>query len=166
MKSSWQTSFQRKRVPPAEVAALCARLRAGGKRIATLNGCFDLLHAGHLHMIYEASLQGDALIVALNSDASIRGNKGETRPIIPLEERMQMMAAVGFVDYVTWFDEADPRKLLEQIRPDVHVNGAEYGPDCIEAQTVISHGGRLHVVGKVPGLSTSQIIHKIQATCD
>jgi len=143
-----------------------AELKAHGKTIGTLNGSFDLLHAGHLEMIYQASLQADVLIVALNSDASIKKYKSPLRPIIPLENRLQMMAALGMVSFVTWFDETDPRAILGLIRPDVHCNGAEYGADCIEADIVKEHGGKVHIVSLVPGLSTSNIIKKIKETCD
>lgn len=137
-------------------------LRAQGKTIATLNGSFDLMHAGHLEIVYQASLQADLLIVALNSDASIKAYKHPDRPIIPLEYRLQMMAALGFVDYVTWFEELDPRALLQKLKPEVHVNGAEYGINCIEAEVIRSYGGKLHIVDLIPGLSTSSILKKIQ----
>ena len=87
--------------------------------------------------------------------ASIRQYKSEDRPIVPLEYRLEMIAALASVDYVTWFDETDPRNLLEIIRPDVHVNGSEYGDRCIEAEIVNKHGGKVHIVGRIPGLSTS-----------
>ena len=103
--------FEQKFIPPGEIAAKAAALKQAGKTIATLNGSFDLLHAGHLHMLYEASLQADVLIVALNTDASIKKYKSEKRPIIPLLERMKMMAALAFVSYVTSFEETDPRAL-------------------------------------------------------
>ncbi len=121
------------------------------------------MHAGHLQIILEASQVADVLVLALNTDRSIQQYKSPDRPIIPLEYRLQMMAALGFVDYVTWFDELDPIKILSVIKPDVHVNGAEYGENCIEAETVRSNGGRIHIVQLVPGLSTSQILKKIQA---
>ena len=140
-------------------------IRSNGGTIATLNGSFDLLHAGHLEMIYQASLQADVLIMALNSDASIKKYKSPLRPIIPLEYRVQMVAALEMVDFVTWFDETDPKGILEIIRPDVHVNGAEYGHDCIEAEVVRRNGGRVHIVSLVPGLSTTNIIGKIKETC-
>ena len=92
------------------------------------------------------------LIVALNSDRSIQQYKGADRPIIPLEMRLQMMAALEFVDYVTWFEETDPIKLLSIIKPDIHVNGSEYGENCIEAETVKSNGGKIHIVTLVHGL--------------
>lgn len=135
------------------------------KTIATLNGSFDLLHAGHLHMIYQASLQADVLIVALNSDESIKQYKSVDRPIISLENRMLMMAALSFVDYVTYFNETDPKALLELIQPDVHVNGAEYGEDCLEAEVIKKYGGKVHIVNLIAGLSTSNIIEKIKTVC-
>ena len=85
------------------------------------------------------------------------------RPLIPLQHRLEMVAALEAVDYVTYFDETDPIKLLSVIKPDVHVNGSEYGKDCIEADTVRKYGGKIHVVSLVPGLSTSEIIKKIQS---
>lgn len=159
---SWAEAYQHKLILPPDLEAACRRMKAEGKTIATLNGSFDLLHAGHLHMIYEASQQGDVLIVALNSDASIRQYKSPLRPIIPLEYRLQMMAALQFVSYVTWFEETDPRQLLSLIQPDVHVNGSEYGENCIEAEVVRKHGGTVHIVQLVPGLSTTEIVKKIQ----
>lgn len=154
-----------KLIPPEQVAEKVAELRALGKTISTLNGSFDLLHAGHLEMIYQASLQADVLLLALNTDRSIQEYKSPLRPIIPLEFRLQMIAALEMVDFATWFDETDPRNLLSQIKPDVHVNGAEYGENCIEAEVVRAGGGRVHVVGLVPGLSTTQVIKKIVETC-
>lgn len=158
----WEQAFQEKLIHPENLESHIEWLRHQGKKIATLNGSFDLLHAGHLQIIYEASLVADVLIVALNSDASIKKYKSPKRPIISLEYRLQMMAALGFVDYVTWFEETDPIRLLHIIKPDVHVNGAEYGENCIEAEAVKSHGGRIHIVQLVPGLSTSTIIKKIE----
>ncbi|MBT3393839.1 MAG: adenylyltransferase/cytidyltransferase family protein [Waddliaceae bacterium] len=149
-------------VAPEELADTVAALRSEGKSIATLNGSFDMLHAGHMHIIYEASKCADVLVVALNSDASIQRYKSAERPIIPLEYRMQMLAALSFVGYITWFDEVNPCAVLEVIKPDVHVNGIEYGGDCIEAAVVKKNGGTIHLVDIVEGLSTSQIVEKIQ----
>ena len=163
--NTFAEAAKEKRVPRHALEQWVATIRQEGKTIATLNGSFDLLHAGHLEMIYQASLQADVLIVALNTDASIQRYKSKDRPIIPLEYRQQMMTALAMVDYVTEFDETDPRVILEIIRPDVHVNGSEYGADCIEAEVVKKHGGRLHIVSLVPGLSTSKIIEKIKKTC-
>lgn len=157
----WAEAYQDKLIQPENLQTKVAELRSQGHKIATLNGSFDLLHAGHLHIIYEASKQADKLIVALNSDSSIRQYKSLHRPVIPLQYRLEMLAALGFVDYVTWFDETDPRRLLSLIKPDVHVNGADYGENCIEAGVVREHGGRLHLVSLVPSLSSTQVIKKI-----
>ncbi len=130
-------------------------------KLVTLNGSFDLLHAGHLYIISEAKKQGDLLLVALNSDASIVRYKGKHRPIIPLNYRLEMMSSLQFVDYVTWFEEDDPRDFLKLVRPNVHVNGADWGHNCIEAPVVKEVGGELHIVKLIPGLSTSKIIGRI-----
>ncbi|MDP1880523.1 MAG: adenylyltransferase/cytidyltransferase family protein [Parachlamydiaceae bacterium] len=158
----WSTVYQKKVIHPDQLITRVGELKQKEKKIVTLNGSFDLLHAGHLQIIYEASLQGDVLILALNSDESIKKYKSPSRPIIPLCYRMEMMAALEFVDYVTYFDETDPRSLLKKIRPHVHVNGTEYGENCIEASTVIEGGGKIHIVNLIPGLSTSSIIAKIK----
>jgi rfaE bifunctional protein nucleotidyltransferase chain/domain len=160
--AQWSVAYQTKVIHPTQLSERVNELRAEQKKIATLNGSFDLLHAGHLQIIFEASQVGDILIVALNTDRSIQQYKSPKRPLIPLEYRLQMMAALEFVDYVTWFEETDPRHLLSVIKPDIHVNGAEYGQNCIEAETVQSHGGKIHIVQLVPGLSTSAIIQKIR----
>ncbi len=163
--SSFKSFISASFLPPEKLAKKVKLLREEKKTIATLNGSFDLLHPGHLEMIYQASLQADILIVGLNTDKSIQGYKGPKRPIVPLEQRMEMIGALSMVDYVTYFDEPDPRDLLSVIRPDVHVNGAEYGADCIEAEVVRENGGRVHVVSLVPGLSTSALIRKIVDIC-
>jgi D-beta-D-heptose 7-phosphate kinase/D-beta-D-heptose 1-phosphate adenosyltransferase len=160
---TWSEAFRNKFISPETLQARIEALRSTGKTIATINGSFDLLHAGHLHILYEGSQTADIFVVALNSDKSIQTYKSPERPLISLEYRLQMMAALGFVDFVTWFDETDPRHVLSLIKPDVHVNGAEYGDQCIEAQTVKENGGKLHIVPLIPGLSTSQIIAKIQS---
>lgn len=161
MLKHWSQEYKRKLIEPKDIAIKAKSLHDQKKRIATLNGSFDLMHAGHLEIIYEASQVADVLIVALNSDESIKQYKSPDRPIIPLEYRLQLMAALEFVDYVTWFHETDPRDLLSKIKPHVHVNGAEYGENCIEADIVKANGGIIHIVQLVPGLSTSQILSKI-----
>ncbi|MCB1212841.1 MAG: adenylyltransferase/cytidyltransferase family protein [Chlamydiia bacterium] len=163
MATEWATAWKEKFIHPQIIQERVEEIRQGGKAIVTLNGSFDLLHAGHLHIIHTAKCQGDLLIVALNSDGSIRGYKGPDRPIIDLSNRLQMMAALGFVDYVTWFDEATPVQLLEKIRPDVHVNGAEYGQNCVEKEVVERYGGKIYIVDLIPGLSTSAILDKIRS---
>lgn len=158
---NWAKSCKKKVIEPQELEKKVAEIKASKKTIVTLNGSFDLMHAGHLEIIYEASKLADVLIVALNSDESIKQYKSADRPIIPLEYRIQMMAALEFVSFVTWFHETDPCKILKVIQPNVHVNGSEYGKDCIEADTVKMGGGVIHIVPLVSGLSTSAIIKKI-----
>jgi D-beta-D-heptose 7-phosphate kinase/D-beta-D-heptose 1-phosphate adenosyltransferase len=144
-----------------ELAGLAARLRAERKRIVTINGSFDMLHAGHLHILREARRQGDVLIVGLNSDRSVKSYKGPERPYIGELDRAALLLALKDVDYVHIFDEPLPIPFLEQVKPDVHVNGSEYGAECVEAPSVRAHGGRIHVVERLPGLSTSQLVDKI-----
>lgn len=154
-------NIKQKVILPDDLTCKIDQLRQEKKSIATLNGSFDLLHAGHLEIFLQAALQADVLIVALNSDASIKKYKSSKRPIIALEYRLQMVAALEMVDWVTWFDEVDPCLLLKKIRPDVHVNGAEYGENCIEAPLLREIGARLHLVERIPSLSSSEIIEKI-----
>ncbi len=154
--------LEKKLVEPQNLEMAVLAIKQKGRSIATLNGSFDLLHAGHLYIIHQASLQADCLIVALNSDSSIQRYKSTKRPFVPLKYRLEMVGALEFVDYVTWFDETDPCELLLKIRPDVHVNGAEYGADCIEAAAVKKGGTRLHLVDRIPSLSTTELIEKIR----
>ncbi|WP_044882647.1 adenylyltransferase/cytidyltransferase family protein [Neochlamydia sp. EPS4] len=163
MSKTWSIECLKKYITPLNLAQKIKELREQGQKIATVNGSFDLLHAGHLQILFEASQQADILIVALNSDQSIKQYKSPWRPIIPLEFRLQMMSALSFIDYVTWFEETNPIELLKIIKPDVHVNGSEYGENCLEAETVRASGGRLHLVNLIPGLSTSQILKKISS---
>lgn len=162
MSRIWQEKYKEKIIDPDDLEKTVEELRHEGNTIATLNGSFDLMHAGHLHILYEASKVADILIVALNSDESIKKYKSADRPIIPLESRLQMMAAIGFVDFITWFHETDPKEILQKIKPDFHVNGEEYGKDCLEAEVVRAHKGQMHLVKRIPGLSTSEIISKIE----
>jgi D-beta-D-heptose 7-phosphate kinase/D-beta-D-heptose 1-phosphate adenosyltransferase len=150
-------------VPRAALSQLAATLRAKGDRIVTTNGSFDILHSGHLHILNEARRQGDVLIVGLNSDASVRSYKGAERPIVPERRRAEMLLALRMVDYVHIFDEQDPIAFLKEINPDVHVNGSEYGEDCIESATVRRGGGTIHIVGRIPGLSTTSLLDELQS---
>lgn len=136
-------------------------LKVQGKKIVTLNGAFDILHVGHLKILEEAKKQGDALIVGLNSDASVKMNKGSGRPMNNEQDRATMLGALEYVDYVVIFNEKDPRALLSTIKPDVHVNGSDYGEQCIEAEVVKENGGRIHVVKLIDGYSTTKLIQKI-----
>lgn len=153
--------LEKKYLDPKELEAAICSIRQEGHTIATLNGSFDLLHAGHLYMIHQASLQADRLIVLLNSDDSIRRYKSTKRPIITLQYRLELISALEFVHYVSYFDETDPCAILRRIAPDVHVNGIEYGLNCIEAATLGEIGARLHLVDRIPSLATSNLIEKI-----
>ncbi len=157
----WQGDYKKKLLLPSDLQKTADSCRKSGKTIATINGSYDLLHAGHLQSLYEASQLADVLIVGLNSDSSIKEYKDPSRPIIPLDSRLQMMAALEWVDYVSWFDETDPREFLKKIKPDVHVNGIQWKDHCIEEDLVKSLGGKIHYVALIPGLSTSQIVNKI-----
>ncbi len=160
----WSEACKKKWIDPSTIENKVLELKSQNKSIVTINGSFDLMHAGHLYIIYEAKKQGDILIVALNTDASIRQYKSPDRPIIPLKYRLELMSALEFVDFVTWFDETDPRKILTLISPDIHVNGVEYGDQCIEAETVKQCGGKIHLVDRIDGLSTSEVLKKIKST--
>lgn len=162
MNTNWKRVSKKKIILRENLSNKIRELKQSGQTIATTNGAFDLLHSGHLEIIYEASRQADILIVALNSDLSIKKYKHISRPIILLEHRLEMVSALEFVSFVTWFDETNPIALLEIIQPDVHINGREYGENCIEADIIKKYGGRIHIVDIVPGLSTSKIIDKIK----
>ena len=145
-----------------QLISACNSERLKGKIIVTCNGSFDLFHYGHLVFLNYASKQGDVLVVAINSDSSIKKYKSENRPIVPEEQRAQMIAALEIVDYVHIFDETVPMPFIEAIKPDFHANGAEYGEDCIEAEAVKKNGGKIYLVPRVAGLSTTELIRKIK----
>lgn len=150
-------------VPRQALAHLANTLRAKGKKIVTVNGSFDVLHNGHLYILNEARQRGDVLIVGLNSDASVRSYKGPRRPIVTERRRAEMLLALRMVDYVHIFDETDPIAFLKEVKPDVHVNGSEYGEACIESETVRRGGGRIHIVDRIPGLSTTGVLASLGA---
>ena len=145
-----------------QLISACNSERLKGKIIVTCNGSFDLFHYGHLVFLNYASKQGDVLVVAINSDSSIKKYKSANRPIVPEEQRAQMIAALEIVDYVHIFDETVPMPFIEAIKPDFHANGAEYGEDCIEAEAVKKNGGKIYLVPRVAGLSTTELIRKIK----
>jgi D-beta-D-heptose 7-phosphate kinase/D-beta-D-heptose 1-phosphate adenosyltransferase len=143
-----------------------SRLKADGKIVVWTNGCFDLLHVGHIRTLQSARRFGDILVVGVNSDASVRRIKGTQRPIVPELERIEMLAALECVDYVVSFDEPTPEAALTRLRPDVHCKGADYAPPhgkpIPEAHVVESYGGRLAFLPLVPAVSTSERIRRIQ----
>ncbi|MEZ5207602.1 MAG: SIS domain-containing protein [Acidimicrobiales bacterium] len=146
-------------VVPIEVAVqIVAGWRRAGRRIATTNGCFDLLHPGHLAALDEARRQADHLVVLCNSDASVSRSKGPGRPLLGFDQRAAVLAGLASVDLVVALDADEPSALLEQLRPDVHVKGADYTLEqLVEAPTVLDAGGRIHLAGLVDGLSTTSI---------
>ncbi|MBK9775367.1 MAG: adenylyltransferase/cytidyltransferase family protein [bacterium] len=146
-----------------ELAGWAAAHHAAGRTIAFTNGCFDLVHVGHLESLRQAAAGADELIVALNSDASVRGLKGPGRPILPESARAALIAALRPVSAVTIFAEPTPLETILLIRPDVLVKGSEYADaDIVGAREVLAAGGRVLRVPMVPGWSTSQIIAAIR----
>ncbi len=137
-------------------------LRGSGSRIVFTNGCFDILHAGHVRYLSEARSYGDILVVGLNSDKSVKLIKGEKRPIIPELQRAEVLAGLCCVDYVTLFHESDPLKLIEKLKPDILVKGADWAEDqIVGADIVNANGGKVILIRMVSGVSTSEIIRKI-----
>lgn len=137
----------------------CRAWRAEGARLVTTNGCFDVLHAGHIRTLLAAREQGDRLIVGLNSDASVRSLKGEDRPLVPEESRAATLAALPFVDWVEIFSDATPDAVLETVRPDVHVKGGDYEAESLpENKLVTEMGGRIVIVPELPGTHTSTLL--------
>ena len=142
------------------------KLSCQGKTIAFTNGCFDILHFGHVSYLEAGKKKNRVLVVALNSDTSIRTIKGNNRPIIPQKERAAVVAALECVDYVTIFNEPTPLKVIEILKPDVLIKGADWkGKDVVGSDVVKAYGGRVEVIRYVKGLSTTQIIQKIAKTC-
>ncbi|TSC63332.1 MAG: hypothetical protein G01um1014106_519 [Parcubacteria group bacterium Gr01-1014_106] len=152
-------------LPLENASVRAAELRAAGKKLVTINGSFDVLHAGHLTILEEAKAQGDILFVGMNSDASVRQYKGPHRPIIAQEHRARMLAALVCVDYVTLIDAPEAAAvIIEAIRPHVHVNGSEYGSpeQWVEYPVLQRYGVTGYACKRRPGLATSDIITKIQ----
>ena len=147
-----------------QAAAFANRLRARGGTVVFTNGVFDLLHAGHVRYLREARALGDALIVAVNSDTSVRANKGPGRPINPGHERAEVLLALDSVDVVVIFDEETPHAIVSAIKPDILVKGADWGPDDIAGRDVVeARGGRVVRVDLAPGYSTSELVRRVRA---
>jgi D-glycero-beta-D-manno-heptose 1-phosphate adenylyltransferase len=145
-------------------ARMCAereRLRAAGRRVVFTNGCFDILHPGHVDYLTFARQQGDALVIGLNSDASVARNKGPTRPIVPQEDRALVIAALEAVDYVVIFDEDEPTGLIGAVLPDVLVKGEDWAHYVAGREVVEKSGGKVVLAPLVAGRSTTNIIGRI-----
>jgi len=151
----------------AEAVAFVDHLRHGGKDVVLTNGVFDLLHPGHVRYLQAARLEGDALIVAVNSDRSVRAIKGPLRPINSQAERAEVLAALACVDAVVVFDEADPLQIVSRLQPDVLVKGADWALEAIIGRDVVeARGGRVCRIPLAEGHSTSAIIEKIRNAGD
>jgi rfaE bifunctional protein nucleotidyltransferase chain/domain len=147
-----------------ELAEVFANAKKAGKTIVAASGSFDMLHAGQVEFLQIAKQQGDYLAVFLNSDESVRGYKGKTRPFIPEADRATLLAGLACVDYVLIFNELTPLSVLETLHPDVYCNGADWGENCVEKPIVEKHGGRIHIIKEAdrPGNKASDIIKRIQ----
>jgi len=149
----------------ARLLKIRARLRKQGKKVVFTNGCFDLIHGGHIELFRKAKSLGDVLIVALNTDASVRKIKGPQRPVFPLAERFEVLGAIDYIDFLTSFAEETPRKIIAALLPDVLVKGGDWGPDeVVGREEVEAAGGRVVIVPYLRGHSSSAIIKKIIKT--
>jgi rfaE bifunctional protein nucleotidyltransferase chain/domain len=147
-----------------ELRSIVAEAKAKNKVVVFTNGCFDLLHRGHVHLLREAKALGDLLIVALNSDASVKAIKGSARPILPETDRVELIAAMEMVDYVVLFEEPDPYNIIAALRPKVLVKGADWpSEEIIGADIVREDGGEIVVLPYLKGFSTTAIIEKIRS---
>jgi D-beta-D-heptose 7-phosphate kinase/D-beta-D-heptose 1-phosphate adenosyltransferase len=146
----------------AALKKIVAGLKRSGKKVVFTNGCFDILHFGHAKYLEEAGRKGDILVVAVNSDSSVRRIKGRSRPIVGQKNRLNMIAALESVDYVTLFNEDTPLKVIRALKPDILIKGADWNKfNIVGSDFVASYGGRACTVKLVQGLSTTNIIKKI-----
>ncbi len=137
--------------------------RARGRTLALANGCFDVLHVGHVRLLAEAQAHADLLVVALNSDASARALKGAGRPYVPLAERMEIVAALAGVDFVTSFEEGTAGALIEALRPSVQIKGTDHSPETVpEREQVERHGGRIVICGDAKAHSSSELVKRLK----
>ncbi len=147
-----------------ELVAAVSRERAAGRRIAFANGCFDVLHVGHVRYLEGARREGDCLVVAVNSDESVRALKGDGRPVLPAADRAELVAALRAVDYVVLFRETTVARLLDRLRPDVHCKGTDYTTDTVpERETVRAYGGRVAIVGDAKNHATRDLFARIRS---
>jgi len=152
----------KKRHTLANLLEIIAKEKKKGKRIVLANGCFDLIHVGHIRYLKEAKAQGDVLVVALNSDSSVHRLKGEGRPILNEEERVEVISSFYFVDYITVFEEANVENILLTLKPHVHAKGSDYTKETVpERETVLSYGGEIAITGGPKVKNTTEISRKI-----
>jgi rfaE bifunctional protein nucleotidyltransferase chain/domain len=152
----------KKRHSLTQLKEITDREKKKGKRIVLANGCFDLIHVGHIRYLKEAKEKGDVLVVALNSDSSVQNLKGEGRPILNEEERVEIISSFYFVDYVTVFEEPNVENILRTLKPHVHAKGSDYTKETVpERETVLSYGGEIAITGGPKVKNTSDISRKI-----
>ena len=149
----------------SQLVEAVARDRAAGRTVAFANGCFDLLHVGHIRYLQAAAAEADRLIVAVNDDRSVAGLKGEGRPILPAAERAELLAALRGVDYVVIFGDADVARLLTLLKPDVHCKGTDYTAETVPERAVVAaYGGRTAIVGDAKQHATRELLARIART--
>lgn len=147
----------------AQIVNTVEKLKKENKKVVFTNGCFDILHIGHVRYLKESAKCGDILVIGLNSDNSVKRLKGETRPINNELDRAELLSELGFVDYVVIFEENTPEKLLDEIKPNIYTKGADYTLETLpEAKTVLKNGGRVEFINLVEGKSTTNVIKKIE----
>lgn len=147
----------------SELKKLREKRRREGKTVVFTNGCFDVLHSGHIHLFRQAKEQGDILIVAVNDDLSVRILKGPARPVFPLEERLEVLEAIETIDYLTSFSQPTPREIIRELLPDVLVKGGDWKPDeVVGREEVEAAGGKVVIIPYLPGRSSSEILSKIK----
>ena len=150
-------------VSQEELIQVTAREKRAGRRVVFTNGCFDLIHPGHVRCLAEARALGDVLVVAINSDHSVRGNKGPERPLVSEQDRAEVLAALASVDYVTIFDEPTPRELISRVLPSILVKGADWALDQVAGrEEVEADGGRVVSVPLAAGYSTTDLVQRIR----
>ena len=150
-------------VDRSKIAELCQILRDGGQKVVFTNGCFDILHAGHVRYLAKARSYGDCLVLGLNTDASVQRIKGPTRPINNQVDRAEVAGALKYVDYVVFFDEPTAEELIQEVHPDVYVKGGDYTLETLpEGRIVLGYGGSVELVKLVEGRSTTNVIAKIK----
>jgi len=147
----------------AELKVIIARLKKDNKKIVFTNGCFDIIHQGHTTLLQKAKSFGDILIVALNTDGSVKRLKGDARPINKLDIRLKAMAELGQVDFATSFNEDTPLNIIKELKPDILVKGGDWKPEEVVGKTVVeTYGGRVETIPYVKGFSTTDIIEKMR----
>jgi len=157
--------YLEKVVSRPEIAAIAAQARRDGRRIAFTNGCFDLLHVGHIRYLAAARDAADLLIVGVNDDASVRRLKGPTRPLVPDAARAEVLAALAAVDYVTLFSEDTPYELIRAVQPDLLVKGSDWAPDQVVGRDVVEAlGGRVLLIPVVADFSTTTLVERLRSS--